>query len=326
MQNLDREVLRQARHWNHQDPVWLCTVLSTFGSSPRPPGTMMVIHGDGSYCGSLSGGCVEEDFLQRLGEGAFRQPSQIIRYGEGGLHPSQALPCGGVVDILIEYLPPDAHSQACLLQMEEALNGTVTLRKELRLPHRCISLERCDYASSTLARYDSEKVVLTLAAAPRLIVAGLSGVAVFCANFAEALGFEVIVLETRPEFIHNFSPLLSPALSVQQTFPAKYIERQGCHAHSAVVALTHDPRIDDLTLMEAMHTPAFYIGAMGSAGNSKKRCDRLREYGEFSDKEIARIHAPIGMDIGSKTPAEIALAVMADIVRYKNGVMNSPQA
>lgn len=321
MQRLDLQVLEQARRWNLEGPVWLCTVLSTFGSSPRPPGTMMVIREGGNYCGSLSGGCVEEDFLQRLSEGAFRQPSQIIRYGEGGLHPDRALPCGGVVDILIEYLLPDAHSQACLQQMEAALRGAVALRKEVQLPERCISLERCDYASSTLAHYDSERVTLTLAAAPRLIVAGLSSVAVFCANFAGALGFDVILLENRPEFIDNFAPLLNPPLHIEQIFPAKYIEQQGCHAHSAVVALTHDPRIDDLTLMEAIHTPAFYIGAMGSAGNSEKRRRRLREYGEFSEAEIKRIHAPIGMDIGSKTPAEIALAVMADIVRHKNGVM-----
>jgi len=126
------------------------------------------------------------------------------------------------------------------------------------------------------------------------------------------------VCENRPEALDNFAPQLRSNVTLLRQFPAKFIEDGGCHANTAIVALTHDPRMDDLTLMEAIHTPAFYIGAMGSLRNSARRRQRLQQIAEFSPQELERIHAPIGLPLGSKTPAEIALAVMADIVQQKN--------
>ena len=112
--------------------------------------------------------------------------------------------------------------------------------------------------------------------------------------------------ENRPEVLDNFAAELKPGVTLLRQFPAKFIEDGGCHANTAVVALTHDPRMDDLTLMEAIHTPAFYIGAMGSLRNSARRRQRLQQIAEFTPQELERIHAPIGLPLGSKTPAEIA--------------------
>ncbi|MFI8417921.1 XdhC family protein [Serratia sp. NPDC078593] len=318
MQHLDISVVSQSISWLMQQPVWFCTVLNTYGSSPRSPGALMAAIGNGHYCGSLSGGCVEEDFLQRIATGEYQAASQVVRYGEGGLTPNVALPCGGVLEVLIEYLPAGDDSIAYLAQIAAALDGHHALLKRLRLPDACTTLATSDFTSATRVIRQGNDITLYIAAAPRLLIAGLSNVALFCADFANALGFEVIVCESRPEALENFASQLKPNITLLQQFPAKFIEEGGCHANTAVVALTHDPLMDDLTLMEAIHTPAFYIGAMGSQQNSTRRRQRLRKIAELSPQELSRIHAPIGLPLGSKTPAEIALAVMADIVQQKN--------
>lgn len=318
MQNLDLQVIDHCQHWIQTQPVWLCTVLNTFGSSPRPPGTLMAINQAGQFCGSLSGGCIEEDFIARIRDGDFRADSQVVRYGDGGLTPDRTLPCGGVLDILIEYLLPDAQNASRLAQLAQALTGHLALRKVVTPPRRCETLEVTAWRSSTLVERDGERIQLTIAAAPRLIVAGLSPVAIFCAEFAVALGFETIICESREEMLENFRHQLPFQCRLEREFPARYLEQYGCHAHTAIVALTHDPRMDDLTMMEAVQTPAFYLGVMGSQRNSQNRLARLAQSGGLTPQELARIHAPVGLDIGSKTPAEIALAVMADIVRCKN--------
>ncbi|PKE30348.1 XshC-Cox1 family protein [Rahnella sp. AA] len=320
MQHLDIQVITQASDWLTHHPVWLCTVLTTYGSSPRVPGALLVAASDGRYCGSLSGGCVEEDFLQRIAAGEYQQASQIVRYGEGGLTPNIALPCGGSLDVLIEYLPATAGNREYLQKMGMALAGHYALDKSLTLPAACDHLTLTTYRNSTQVMRDGDCVTLHLAAPPQLLIAGLSNVALYCADFACALGFEVVICECREEILENFLPALKPEVRLEKQFPARYLEQQGCHANTAIVALTHDPRMDDLTLMEAINTPAFYIGAMGSQRNSARRRERLQTIADFTTQDFARLHAPVGLAIGSKTPAEIALAVMADIVKYKNGI------
>ena len=317
MKQLDLQVVQQARNWiNAGQPVWLCTVLSTFGSAPRGPGAMLVALATGEHCGSLSGGCVEEDFLERIAGGGFNQINQIVRYGEGGLTPTIALPCGGSLDVLIEYLPASAQTAAHLEMMEQALGGhrlasrVVTLDSDLR------TVRPATVNDARVQTLDNQ-VTVRIGAVMRLVIAGLSPVAEFCASFAVAMGYEVIVCDPRPEVIGWFSV---PGVQVKEVLPAVFIAEQGSHPGTAIVALTHDPRLDDLTLLEAVRTEAFYIGAMGSQRTSDKRLERLRRIGELDDETLSRIHAPIGLRLGSKTPAEIAIAVIADILRVANGV------
>lgn len=318
MQHLDISVLRQAISWLEHRPVWLCTVLKTYGSSPRSPGALLAATAEARFCGSLSGGCIEDDFLRRIARGEFLAASQLVRYGEGGLTPDVALPCGGVLDVLVEFLPAGESSLGYLGKMLEAANGHFALQKSLEVGQACRQLEQVDFADVTQVAVEGQHIRLHMAAAPRLLIAGLSAVALFCADFAQALGFEVVVCENRPQELENFVGQLKPGVTLLQQFPANYLEKHGCHANTAVVALTHDPRVDDLTLMEAVNTPAFYIGAMGSQKNSARRLERLKTIAGMTAGELARIHAPVGLALGSKTPAEIALAVMADIVKRKN--------
>lgn len=317
MKQLDLQVIEQARAWVAQGrAIWLCTVMATFGSAPRGPGAMLVCLSSGEHCGSLSGGCVEDDFLEKVGEDFFRPMSQVVRYGEGGLTPTRALPCGGALDVLVEYLAPDAQSAAHLEAIEHAFAGAalITRRVLLGSEHRSITPAGMN---TPRVEVDAEQVAIRIGAVQRLLLAGLSPVAEFCASFAVALGYEVILCDPRQEALTGFS---MAGVEVLEVLPAVYIAGGGCHAATAVVALTHDPRLDDLTLLEAVRTPAFYIGAMGSLRTSAKRFERLARIGGLDDATLQRIHAPIGLRLGSKTPAEIAMAVMADILRVSNGI------
>lgn len=298
----------------HRD-LWLCTVLCTWGSAPRSPGALMAIGQTGGSRGSLSGGCIEEHFMQRLAQGAWRRPSQRVRYGAGSEFSEITLPCGGSLDVLVEYLPATATTLDYLHRMLLALRGEFPQEKTLE-PGQPARLATCPPAAPGPA-VDWRGTTLRLRLAPpvQMIIAGLSPVAEYCIEFARAVGFTVLVCEHREALRTAVD-----GQTVLPDFPARYLERHGCGPHSAVLCLTHDARIDDLTLMEACRTPAFYIGVLGSRRNSEKRRERLRKIAGLDEGQLARIHGPVGMNIGSKTLAEIALAIMADIVRVKNGV------
>jgi len=317
LQQLDLQVIRQAIDWLAcAQPVWLCTVIASFGSSPRPPGALLVAKGDGASCGSLSGGCIEEDFLQRVRAGGFAEPLALVRYGDGGDAPQVRLPCGGVLEVLVERLEASTDNLEHLKRLESALLGRGRLIRQWQLPFAGPCLLD-DVADGPRVERCGERLSVRFGAAQRLVIAGMSSVALFCAQFAVALDFEVIICEPREEFqqdLHLDNVRLEPIL------PARYIAEGGCHHATAVVALTHDPRLDDLTMMEAVRSPAFYIGVMGSRKTSEKRMERLHRIAGMDAQTLERIHAPIGLALGSKTPAEIALAVLADIVRVRNGI------
>lgn len=320
MQHLDLAVIEQAQTWARTgETVWLCTVLSSYGSSPREPGSWLVANAEGVHVGSLSGGCVEEDFLARLRDGVFADRISSIRYGapEGPADPPLRLPCGGVLDVLIEKLPPDHSTRAMLEQLHAALTGGEPLvRRVSSLDGHWTIASDAGLGPRVEQHPDQQAISLRVGPVARLIIAGISPVSVACAEFAQSLGFEVIVCDPREEEIAGFAV---PGVELVPVLPSLYITQQRCHPATAVVALTHDPRIDDLALIEAVRTEAFYIGVMGSKRTSQTRAERLGRSGGLSTSEIDRIHMPIGLALGSKTPAEIALAVMADIVRVRRG-------
>ncbi|WP_201276930.1 XdhC family protein [Microbulbifer sp. ALW1] len=320
MQHLDLQVAEQALAWlNQGNTVWLCTVLSTFGSSPRAPGCMMAALGSGCHIGSISGGCVEEDFLERLVNGCFTQNVEVLRYGCGGANGARvSLPCGGSLDVLVERLLAEPSNQAHLEVLLSSLHGQRSLVRNVDIGSGQRTLhEDLGVGPRVFRSIELGTVKIRVGPAARLIIAGVSPVSKICAEFAHTLGFEVIVCDPREEAQGAFDV---PGVEFRQILPSLVIASSGiCHAATAVVALTHDPRIDDLAMMEAVKTPAFYIGVMGSQRTSVVRGERLRRSGGLSEQEVDRIHMPIGLAIGSKTPAEIAMAVMADIIRVQRG-------
>ncbi len=314
MQHLDLQVIDQALHWTRAgDTVWLCTVLSTYGSAPRSPGAMLACRSAQEWVGSLSGGCVEEAFLASLAQGVFSQPAQVVRYGEGHEQSRRLrLPCGGVLVVLVERRPAEDAWLEHLQALRGALLGQQRVTRKVGLPAGDFTVKG---DNSVAVRMDEAAVHIGIGPALRLVLAGLSPVAEACADIARTLGCEVIACDPREEMAH----IEIQGVHMHRVLPSLFIAAGGCHAATAVVALTHDPKIDDLALMEAVHTPAFYIGAMGSAATSARRAERLRRIGGLSDQQIARLHMPIGLDLGSKSPAEIALAVMADVLRVYRG-------
>ncbi|WP_110686408.1 XdhC family protein [Salinicola aestuarinus] len=317
MQHMDLQVLDAALAWaNGGETVWLCSVLATFGSSPREPGSMLVAKADGTCVGSLSGGCIEEDFLARVAQGRFTEAFEIVRYGDGADEsPQVSLPCGGILDVLVERLAPGAETLTHLEVLHATLLGQRSLVRHIDLQRQRKRFVEADENGPRVER-DGQVVKLRVGPALRLIIAGISPVSRFCAEFARTLGFEVIVCDPRDALRRDF---VIEGVEVQSALPSLFIASGACHAATAVVALTHDPRIDDLAVIEAVRTPAFYVGVMGSKRTSAKRAERLARSGGLSDEAIDRIHMPIGLDLDSKTPAEIALAVVADVLRVRRG-------
>ncbi|WP_346797109.1 XdhC family protein [Halomonas sp. Bachu 37] len=327
MQSLDYQVVERAIEWQAAGrTVWFCTVLSTFGSSPREPGSLMVATSEGEHVGSLSGGCVEEDFLARLAAGEYELSAAIVRYGAQDDDPESSpirLPCGGILEVLVERMFATPENQAHLEQVKEALSGEKTgqedLARHIRLTDGKCWLDAIEPTGPRVVRQKGDEVAkVRVGPVAKLILAGYSTVAAACANFAISLGYQVVLCDPREEVARNLD--LPEGAEFIAQLPSLYIASPGaCTPSTAVVAATHDPRIDDLAMMEAVKTSAGYIGVMGSRRTTRLRAERLRRTGGLSEAEIERIHMPIGLDLGSKTPAEIALAIVADIVRVRRG-------
>ncbi|MBB3232556.1 XdhC family protein [Halomonas stenophila] len=319
MQALDLEVVEAARRWHAEGhALWWCTVLSTFGSAPREPGALLVARADGRHVGSLSGGCVEEDFLTRLAAGAFQAPAEVIAYGEGAgaIDASGvSLPCGGRLEVLVERWPADARASRELEAYAEALRDADLMERRVPLDGGQCRWKLADAPGPRVER-QAGAVRIRVGPVARLVIAGISPVSQYCAQFAQALGFEVVVCDPRAEAWDDFAP---GEARCRRELPSEYLRRHPAHAMTAVVALTHDPRLDDLTMIEAVRGSAFYIGVMGSKRTSANRAERLRRSGGLDDEALGRIRMPIGLDLGSKTPAEIALATLADVVRVMRG-------
>ncbi len=193
MQPLDLQVIQLAIAWHAVGlPVWLCTVIASFGSSPCPPGALLVARGDGASCGSLSGGCIEDDFLQRVVAGGFAEPNALVRYGDGSDAPQVRLPCGAALEVLVERLPADARTLEHLGRLESALLGRERLVRQWQLPFAHPQLLD-DTRDGPRVERCGERLRVRFGAAQRLIIAGVSSVALFCAQFAVALDFEVII-------------------------------------------------------------------------------------------------------------------------------------
>mgnify|MGYP000081297622 CR=1 FL=1 len=323
MQSLDARVVEQAIEWlGNGRTIWLCTVLSTFGSSPREPGSLMVATSDGHHLGSLSGGCVEEDFLERVAAGEYEQPAVIVRYGDPGKSPESPrirLPCGGILDVLVERMAATQKIRNHLERIQQALSGQRDIARHIRLADAECWLSDAEPTGPRVLQNETEETVaVRIGPVAKLILAGYSTVSEACAQFALSLGYEVVLCDPREEVTNGMS--LPPGIEFLPQLPSLYIASPGaCTPSTAVVAATHDPRIDDLAMMAAVKTSASYIGVMGSVRTSQARSERLRRTGGLSREDVERIQMPIGLNLGSKTPSEIALAIVADMVRVRRG-------
>jgi xanthine dehydrogenase accessory factor len=312
MDSLDLQVLGQAREWRAADhAVWLVTVIETWGSAPRPPGALLAMRDDGLVVGSVSGGCVEDDLIDRVRNGERVAMPSLITYGVTKEEAARfGLPCGGNLRLVQEPLGATSW-------VDEVLERTARHELVARVVDLASGTVRVESARRGEAfGFDGKTMRALYGPRWRMLVIGAGQLSRALAQMALGLDFEVIVCDPREEYHLTWDV---PGTTFSTAMPDDLAIELQLDPHTAVVAVTHDPKLDDLVLLEALKSPAFYIGALGSRGNTAKRKDRLAMF-DLSEAEIERLHGPIGLDIGSRTPAEIAVSILAEVVAVKNGV------
>ncbi len=313
MDSLDLQVLQQAHAWRAEGhAVWLVTVLETWGSAPRPPGALLAMRGDGLVAGSVSGGCVEDDLIDRVRKGERVATPSLVAYGVSKEEAARfGLPCGGNLRLVQEPLGDTAW-------IAEVLDRTERHELVARVVDLATGAVRVEPARRGEGfAFDGKTMRALYGPRWRMLVIGAGQLSRALAQMALGLDFEVIVCDPREEYHLTWDV---PGTAFSTAMPDDLAVELRLDPHTAVVAVTHDPKLDDLALLEALKSPAFYVGALGSRGNTAKRKERLALF-DLSAAEIARLHGPIGLDIGSRTPAEIAVSILAEIVAVKNGVV-----
>jgi xanthine dehydrogenase accessory factor len=322
MENLDVMVLRTLRDWREAGKrALMATVVRTWGSSPRPVGSIMGLCEDGSVVGSVSGGCIEDDLIYRFTQAyAAREPGHEIPSGpptfvKYGITADEAhrfgLPCGGTLELLLEY-DPDA---AGLAQLVRELEAGKLMQRTVRLADGVATLAPAP--SPTGLEANDKQVTNTFGPEYRMLLIGAGQLTEYLATMALFSGFSVTVCDPREEYRGAWNV---PGATVLSDMPDDVVTAFQPDRRSCVVALTHDPKLDDLALLEALKSEAFYVGAIGSRRNNEARHERMIEHFQQTKESLARLRGPIGIYIGSKTPPEIAVSVMAEILAVKNGV------
>lgn len=314
MDSVDLQVLKSSVDWlkaGHK--VVLATVVETWGSSPRPPGALLAIRDDGQVSGSVSGGCVEDDLIDRIRnhEAASGKP-EVVVYGVSKEQAARfGLPCGGRLQIVLEPMS-DASSLSLLL---DRIGNRELIARTLDIETGRASLASASRRDATLS-FDGR--VLTTIHGPRwqLLIIGAGQLSRYLAQMALALDYNVVVCDPREEYADSWDV---PGVGFERGMPDDVITELNLDSHSAVVAVTHDPKLDDLALIEALKSAAFYVGALGSRLNTAKRKQRLAEF-DLSQDELNRLHGPVGLRIGSKTPPEIAISILAEMTAVRHRV------
>jgi xanthine dehydrogenase accessory factor len=311
MDSVDLSVLKTLQAWQAGElPLWLVTVVETFGSSPRPQGAMLALRGDGLAVGSVSGGCIEDDLVRRALQGQLKTDRcEVVTYGvtrEEALN--FGLPCGGALRLVIEPVLAPGWIEEVLLSVQAH-----------RLISRTLHLESMQVLLNDASRADAFSFngeSLTTVHGPRwrLLIIGAGQTSGYLARMAQALDYHVTVCDPGDEMRQTWNV---PDTVLVSEMPDDAVLAFQVDACTAIVALSHDPKMDDMALLEALKTPAFYIGALGSRVNNAKRRERLALF-DLSQEEIARLHGPVGLPIGSRTPPEIAVSILAHMISIRN--------
>jgi xanthine dehydrogenase accessory factor len=313
MDSVDLQVIRTAREWvagGHR--VVLATVIRTWGSAPRPIGALSAIRGDGMVVGSVSGGCVEDDMILRVKAGILAENwPTTTKYGVSAEEAQRfGLPCGGTLELVLEPLSAASGLDELLARIE---------RHELVLRRLDMKTGRATTAAAKWQdqlAFDGDTLNTVYGPRWRLLIIGAGQLSTYLAQMAQALDYSVTICDPREEYTTTFDV---PGVDLKRGMPDDVVTELNLDGHSAVVTLTHDPKLDDMALLEALKSPAFYIGAIGSRKNNDARRKRLAEF-DLSQDEIGRLHGPVGLKIGSKTPPEIAVAILAEMTAIRNGV------
>lgn len=332
-----RELLNDIQKWQTENqPIALATVVQTWGSAPRKAGAKMAVTPDGRMAGSVSGGCVEGAVYEEAVAALASGKAKLLHFGVADETAwDVGLACGGTIEVFVEPLNRQSYALMRDLLIHDKAGAAITI---IRAPENKVG-QKLTVARDgrTIGTLGAELDALALAAekklqspqrvqlteavevfvdtvrpSPSLVMVGGVHIAVALTQYAKVLGFQTLVIDPRRAF--GSETRFPHVDKLIQAWPQKAFAEVALTPETAVALLTHDPKIDDPALEVVLQSPAFYIGALGSRKTHAKRVTRLQEKGIGADK-IARIQAPIGLDINAVTPEEIALSIMAEIVR-----------
>ena len=327
----DEELFAQLRRWRSAGKgVALATVVKTWGSSPRPEGSHLAVEAGGAFVGSVSGGCIEGAVIGEAQAAIADGQPRLLEFGVSDERAWEVgLACGGRVQVFveranderIERLLAERAAKRAATVVTRLADGTQALvagdevsgelalteaqREEVR---RRLRSDK----SGTLESSDGTLFARCYAQAPRMVIVGAVHITQALAPMAAMAGFEVVVIDPRRAFA---TAERLPGVTVTTEWPDEALARIGLDAQTAVVTLSHDPKLDDPALIAALQSQCFYIGALGSSRTHAKRVARLTEAG-LADA-IPRIHAPVGLDLGGRSPSEIAVSVIAQVIQSR---------
>ena len=294
----------------------LATVVETWGSAPRRVGAQLVVGGGGQIEGSVSGGCVEGAVIVEALEAIEEGKHRVLEFGVSDDDAfAVGLACGGTIRVLVEPVGA-ALPEAMLSELVEARSGRESLAYEVNINSGARRIVRDGYANRLRMdrsgfEEDGETFVAVHNPPLRLIVVGAVHIAQALVPMAQIAGYDPAVIDPRETFA---SEARFPGVTLRHDWPDEAVEELGLDARTALVLLTHDPKLDDPALIAALRSDVFYIGALGSTRTHAKRVERMKAEG-MTDEDIARIHGPIGLDIGAAGPSEIAVAVLAQMTQ-----------
>jgi xanthine dehydrogenase accessory factor len=323
MENQDVIVLKRLLEWrNSQHKAVLVTVVQTWGSSPRPVGSIMALCETGAVVGSVSGGCIEDDLIAQYAHTSIQAghvprpihdaPPERVKYGITAEEANRfGLPCGGTLELLLEFNP----NPETLKLLIQSLEKGELMQRITDLKTGAVTLNSTQTVAAL--KMNDEQLINTFGPQYRMLLIGAGQLGEYIATMALFCGFSVTICDPRESYALGWR---TQGVSHMSDWPDDAVKRFAPDRRTCVLALTHDPKLDDLALLEAIETEAFYVGAIGSRKNNQARKQRMIEHFEQTETTLAKLKGPIGVFIGSKTPAEIAVSIMAEVLAVKNAV------
>ncbi|MBP9219154.1 MAG: XdhC family protein [Sterolibacterium sp.] len=317
MNSSDLYVLETALAWLQAGTaVALVTVVETWGSAPRPVGSLLAVAEDGRFVGSVSGGCIEEHLVERI-DRTFPDKPYVTSYGVSADEARRfGLPCGGTMAVLVEPVQEGASIAGCVEEIRQRRRVCRTL--DMDSGRATVALATGESRFS----YDGKTLSNVLGTNWRLVIVGAGHLARYLARMALMLDFSVYVSDPRLEYRAQWDV---PGAVLLEGMPDDALLALGMDACTAIVTTAHDPKVDDMALLEALKSEAFYVGALGSPRTSAKRRIRLGLF-DLAPAQIDRLQAPAGIPIGSHTPAEIALSMLAEVVARRSALIAAQRA